>query len=368
MDWIQWYACIVCMFSKRSGTEEDQIIKRTDIYKKWKLPHVIRRHKGGTRVVAYTQLQVPHKIKHLIWRAANEAIPTLYNLWRRRVVQSVSCPACNSVCEDTIHALWGCHALKSIWEADELTKKLLKYKFSNFADLLDMIFKTQSSMDSDLLAVIFWMIWEKRNNDRMKGCWYSHQEIRSRALQLLHEFSVAKSPQQHHLPPAPARRARWLPPISPRYKVNYDGAIFKDLGAAGLGVIIRDSEGCVIGALAERIPLPISVATVEALACRRAIQFAKDLSIYEATFEGDAEIVTNALRAGTSNHPEFGLVINDSLALASGFRFCNFAHVKRLGNLVAHFLARKAKSGNVLQVWIESIPDDIAPIVSCDIL
>ncbi|KAK9995687.1 hypothetical protein SO802_020373 [Lithocarpus litseifolius] len=89
--------------------------------------------------------------------------------------------------------------------------------------------------------------------------------------------------------------------------------------AAGLGVIIRDSEGCVIGALAERIPLPISVATVEALACRRAVQFAKDLSIYEATFEGDAEIVTNALRAGASNHPEFGLVINDSLALASGF-------------------------------------------------
>lgn len=92
-------------------------------------------------------------------------------------------------------------------------------------------------------------------------------------------------------------------------------------------MVIRDSVGSVIGALAERIPLPLSVATMEALAYRRAVQFAKEFSVFKTTFEGDAEIVTNALRDGVSNHPEFGLVINDSLVLASSFRLCNFAHV-----------------------------------------
>ena len=67
---------------------------------------------------------------------------------------------------------------------------------------------------------------------------------------------------------------------------------------------------------------------MEALACRRAIQFALELSVFDDTFEGDAEIVSKVLCAGGSNHPEFGLIINDSLRLASGFRFCNFAHVK----------------------------------------
>ena len=110
--------------------------------------------------------------------------------------------------------------------------------------------------------------------------------------------------------------------------MNYDGAIFKELGATGLGVIIRDSVGSMIGALAERIPLPPSVAMVEALACRRAIQFAMELSVFNATIEGNAEIISKALREGGSNHPEYGLVINNSLRLASGFRFCNFAHVK----------------------------------------
>ena len=86
-------------------------------------------------------LQVPHKIKHMMWKAANEAIPTLYKLWRRRVVQAVVCLGCFFDYEDIIHALWSCPALRSIWEVDELTKKFLKYKFSSFVDLLDMFFQ-----------------------------------------------------------------------------------------------------------------------------------------------------------------------------------------------------------------------------------
>ena len=212
------------------------------------------------------------------------------------------------------------------------------------------------------------MIWEKRNSDHMKDISYSHQAIRSKALLFLHDFSTSQVPQQAHHPPTPIRRVKRIPPISSLYKVNYDGAIFKEMGAASLEVVIRDSKGSVIGAMAKRIPLPLSVATMEALACRRAVLFAKELSIFEASFEGNAKIVTNALRDGGSNHPKFGHVINDSLILASDLRFCNFSHVKRLGNLVAHFLARKSKSSNELQVWIESVPDNIAPLVACDAL
>nr|POE51000.1 putative ribonuclease h protein [Quercus suber] len=313
-------------------------------------------------------LQVPHKIKHLLWKAANEAIPTLYNLWRRQVVFSVLCPGCKSACEDTTHALWACPALISVWESDGAMKNLLKYKVSMFADLLELIFSTHGGSVADLFAVMFWLIWEKRNNDRMKERSCTYQNIRPSALQLLHDFSTAQDPKNSQLPLVPAGRVRWIPPISPGYKVNYDGAIFKDIGAAGLGVVIRDAGGSVIGSLMERIPLPLAVASVEALACRRAVLFAKELCIFDASFEGDSEIVTNALRRGESNHPEFGLVILDALELARGFRSCNFVHVNRLGNSVAHFLARSSKSGNELQVWMESVPGDIAPLVSRDVL
>nr|POE85803.1 hypothetical protein CFP56_07142 [Quercus suber] len=155
-------------------------------------------------------MQVPHKIKHLLWKVANDAIPMLCNRWRRRVVQVVIFPGYFSDCEDTIHALWSWPVL-------------------------------------------------------------SLQDLRSRALRFLRDFANARTPTRQQQLPIPAQRVRWIPPISPRYKVNYDGAIFKEIEAAGLGVIIRDSVGSVIGALAERILLPPSIAMAEALACRRAV-------------------------------------------------------------------------------------------------
>ena len=134
-----------------------------------------------------------------------------------------------------------------------------------------MSFRYNEEMDLNLLAVLFWSIWEKRNTDRVRGCGSSFHDLRSRAVRFLQEYANAQtSTHQTHVS-FPAQKVRWIPPISPHYKVNYDGAIFKESGATGLGVIIRDSVGSVIGALAERISLPSSVATVEALACRQAI-------------------------------------------------------------------------------------------------
>ena len=68
------------------------------------------------------------------------------------------------------------------------------------------------------------------------------------------------------------------------------------------------------------------------------------------------------------HHPNYGHVIQDSLALATEFRFCKFEHVRHLGNSVAHFLARRSKSSNELQIWIKSILDDLAPLVMRDAL
>ena len=68
---------------------------------------------GGNKLIwkGIWNLQVPHKVKHLMWRVANEALPTLHNLWRRKVVTSTYCPYCKSNGEDTIHALWSCRRL-----------------------------------------------------------------------------------------------------------------------------------------------------------------------------------------------------------------------------------------------------------------
>ena len=132
--------------------------------------------------------------------------------------------------------------------------------------------------------------------------------------------------------------------------------------------MVRDFSGRVIGALAEKIPLPNAVATVEALACRRAMFFAKELGLFDCVFEGDAQVIVKAIQREDSSHPEYGQVLSDVLFLAADFCVCTFSHVKRAGNSIAHFLARQCMFGDELQVWSDSIPKDIAPLVARDAL
>ena len=50
------------------------------------------------------------------------------------------------------------------------------------------------------------------------------------------------------------------------------------------------------------------------------------------------------------SHPEYGHVIDDILVLARDFHSSFFCHVKRSGNTVAQYLARRSKFGVELQV------------------
>ena len=49
------------------------------------------------------------------------------------------------------------------------------------------------------------------------------------------------------------------------------------------------------------------------------------------------------------------------------FRDFNFSHVCRLGNKVAHSLARRANKFSQLIVWMEDVPPDVASVFQADL-
>ena len=146
----------------------------------------------------------------------------------------------------------------------------------------------------------------------------------------------------------------WLPPSPSVYKVNFDGATFSDIATAGLGVVVRDSEGLVIAALSERIHLPPTVAALEALACKRSILFAIELGLQEVVFEGDSEVIFKLLTVEQPCMSAFGHIIEDSHSLAARLRLATFTHTKRQGNNVADKLAKLAKNLYEPQVWLRT--------------
>lgn len=160
--------------------------------------------------------------------------------------------------------------------------------------------------------------------------------------------------------------SRWFPAPAPLLKVNFDGALFMDSFKEGIDVVIRDSTGKVIGALSERIVLPTTVDDVEALACKRAIEFALEKGLQQVVFEGDSTTILNYIQGGSPSLEPFGNIIEDSSILASQLSHCSFSHVRRKGNAVFNKLAKLAKHLDVPKVWLEDIPSDVNSLVVID--
>ena len=69
--------------------------------------------------------------------------------------------------------------------------------------------------------------------------------------------------------------------------MNFDATLFAETGSAGVGVVVRDCDGQIIGALQQNIGSVQSVEMVEALSARRAMRFATELCVFQVIIEGD---------------------------------------------------------------------------------
>ena len=58
---------------------------------------------------------------------------------------------------------------------------------------------------------------------------------------------------------------------------------------------MRNELGQVMACLAEKIPMPLSVEVLEAMAARRAMVFTAEFGFHWAIFEGESELVVKAL-------------------------------------------------------------------------
>ena len=117
--------------------------------------------------------------------------------------------------------------------------------------------------DAELLAFMGWAVWNRRNQLRFNEASCPLNQIlplsKDRKTEFQRIHPVTRMPQHRN-------HTRWKPPEQGVYKVNYDGAVFSQQGKASLGVIIRNHEGAVMASMAQQIPLPTTMAQVEAVA------------------------------------------------------------------------------------------------------
>ena len=61
-------------------------------------------------------LQIPNKMRNLLWRACRNSLPTKQNLVRHTIIDNPLCDRCKLEPETPLHALWSCSELDVVWE------------------------------------------------------------------------------------------------------------------------------------------------------------------------------------------------------------------------------------------------------------
>ncbi|KAK7859026.1 putative ribonuclease h protein [Quercus suber] len=241
------------------------------------------------------KMKVPNKIRHFIWRAAKDSLPTKVNLKARHVPVDDVCEGCGDYSESTMHSLWLCDQARAVWMSGPEFQFLIRKGCRTFIELLKHLFKEGSGLQVVVFATTCWCLWERRNRMRVRQTSWQIHEIEGRARMMASEFWDANEQEQQRS--VRCSQARWSPPPASTYKANFDAVLFDELDCAGLGVVYRDHSGHVIAALSQKIGLPRSVEMAEALAARRAVEFARELSLFDVIVEGDCLQVLRALSA-----------------------------------------------------------------------
>lgn len=313
------------------------------------------------------QLCTPNKIKHFVWKACQNALPTMANLHRRHIVTTATCEGCKEQPEDPLHALWLCKEISCVWRSMDWFYQNVSSQPVSFSDLFSRFMQSRDDFRLGIFSIIAWLLWNRRNASKFGKPVHPLHNLCSLAGNILQEYLAAQNGDEDPAPTGPIVLQHWRPPDHDSYKVNFDAAIFNSSNSAGIGVMVRDCAGEAIGALSMPIPLPQSVADVEALTCRRAVQFAAEIGLTRVVFEGDSLVIINALTKEFGELATYGAVLEDIRVLASGFQMVEFRHVTRNCNAVADALAKKASSTLGLQVWLKDIPTDIVPLVLRDV-
>ncbi|XP_035543096.1 uncharacterized protein LOC118346314 [Juglans regia] len=264
------------------------------------------------------------------------------NLKRRKVVKDSICLICKRESETSGHALWGCSSAQDVW--CQGPKKVQKFSFHS-----DLVFNIWAELigklepgDLNEVAATMRVIWARRN-DVLHGKVFKHpQEVigQARAELSLHEEAFQKEVDANY--ENMTRVHRWTKPAVGAFKVNWDAAVQSRLGRIGIGVLIRDHQGLVIGALRANRPLRGSAFDAEAYGLVLACVFCKEIGIRQFCLEGDSKQVVDQVIQGCPNWSLGGCLISDAKAVLIPTADWSISHVYREANMAAHKLAQAA--------------------------
>ena len=138
------------------------------------------------------RLRVPNKIKYFIWRACNDDLPTMSNLYHRQITLSDKCELYQLCPEDPLHDLWSSKDVEKVWSSFHCFHQSCSPPPMNFSDLLSRFLQVQEDYRKEVFAISAWLLWNRRNAIHFGRPVHPTANIVSLAGNMLQDFQVAQ--------------------------------------------------------------------------------------------------------------------------------------------------------------------------------
>ncbi|KAL5556780.1 hypothetical protein UlMin_039016 [Ulmus minor] len=216
----------------------------------------------------------------------------------------------------------------------------------------------------ELLCVLLWRIWFHRNKWTHEKIWLDDNSCLAWAKQHLEDYKIASNQQIR--PRIMIAAQPWKPPEMGMVKINTDAAWCRCMKKFGLGVVIRDHSGSILGSAATPIFSSVSVDVAKGWALERGAKLAMQLGFPTVKLEYDCLGVVTALQQQTHFVSELSFVFDSINEHCNAFQQFSFSYTPRTSNQVAHNLAKLTLSLADEQIWRGRGPDCIASMAIAD--
>ncbi|KAM6592724.1 hypothetical protein CsatA_000427 [Cannabis sativa] len=249
---------------------------------------------------------------------------------------------CNLEPETASHVLLRCNFARSCWNlASTDAAGTGNADFSSW--FCDLLLHCRKAVVEEA-AMITWRLWMARNDLLWNNKSTTALEVIRSAKANLDNWQNAQSNGTIPLLNVNFSKGieHWTKPVSTKFKINVDGAIFAAENRFGMGFLLRDSNGKLIEAFSSSKVGAVSPEIAEIMGVKEALSWLKTKALTEVEIETDSLVVVQAINSQVQMPSQFGLLVQDCRMLLSELHNVFLSFVKRSANRAAHCIARQS--------------------------
>jgi hypothetical protein len=265
------------------------------------------------------------------------------------------------------HAMLFCPFAREVWaDVKKAFDIHLNRKFftSPKTWLLDFMSKC-NGIQSTVLAVSFWHIWDTRNKIREEGKRGSPASVAARIKAYVDFILTHLTSTDSNHSRETSRVASWSLPPEGFLCLNVDAALFSSSQSMSAGVVARDHDGTFVAAAGNSFQQVVNPELAEAIAIRFALSWACEEGMDNLIVASDCLSVVQCLSSSERDRSAYGVAIQDIRVLVANFNKCSISCVSRVQNYVAHHLARSLERA-CKSVWRGVPPVSIRGTICID--